>query len=161
MRQLNPDHMQKVMEIINQAPFFKLLSMTVLELGDGQASLDMAVEEKHHNPFHGVHGGVFCSVIDTAAYWAVYGRLDQAAGMVTLDVTVHHLGPILGRRVLVEGRCLKKGRSICLAEASARTEDGRLVCQGTSKLMVRSEGPSIVDMLAEQAGRPLPPKFLD
>jgi uncharacterized protein (TIGR00369 family) len=161
MTRLNPAHLQQVMDIINQAPFFRLLSMTVLELEAGRATLDLAVAEKHHNPFHGVHGGVFCSVIDTAAYWAVYGELDEPAGMVTLDVTVHHLAPILGRRLLVTGRSLKVGQSICLAEASARTEDGRLVGQGTSKLMVRGNGQSILELLNEQAAQPLPPKFLD
>ena len=77
----------------------------------------------------------------------------------TLDVTVHHLGPILGRRLLVTGRSLKVGRSICLAEASAHTEDGRLVGQGTSKLLVRNDGPSILDLLNEQLGHPPAPKI--
>ncbi|NLL86305.1 MAG: PaaI family thioesterase, partial [Syntrophomonadaceae bacterium] len=71
MKTLNPEHIRAVMDLINQGPFFKLLSMKVCEIGLGYARVELDLEEKHLNPFGGVHGGVYSSLIDTVTYWAV------------------------------------------------------------------------------------------
>lgn len=35
MREINPEHIAAIMEMINEGPYFKLLSMEVRELGVG------------------------------------------------------------------------------------------------------------------------------
>ena len=68
MRELNPEHITKLMALINGAPYFQLLSMEVRELKPGYSLVAMNVtQEKLHNPFGTVHGGVYTSGIDTAA----------------------------------------------------------------------------------------------
>ncbi|MBW1849343.1 MAG: PaaI family thioesterase, partial [Deltaproteobacteria bacterium] len=77
MALLNPDHVQAVIKAINQGPYFKHLSMPVKEMGIGYSIVELKVGNEHMNPFGGIHGGAYASVIDTAAYWSAYCELDE------------------------------------------------------------------------------------
>lgn len=59
MRRLNPEHMKSVIDLVNQGPYLRLLSMEVCELGLGYSKVMVDLERKHLNPFGGIHGGVF------------------------------------------------------------------------------------------------------
>jgi len=59
--------MKAVSDLINQGPYFRLLSMRVSEVGKAFAKVEMDIEKKHLNPFGGVHCGVYSSLLDTAA----------------------------------------------------------------------------------------------
>jgi acyl-coenzyme A thioesterase PaaI-like protein len=51
LKTLNPDHIKAVLDLINQGPYFRLLSMKVSEMGKGFAKVEMDIENKHLNPF--------------------------------------------------------------------------------------------------------------
>lgn len=161
MRRLNPEHIQAVMALINQGPYFKLLSMEVRDLGLGYARVEVDLETKHHNPFGGVHGGVYSSLIDTAAFWAVYGDIDENSGFTSLDITVDNLAAIKTGRLIVEGKRLKAGRTICLAEATITDQQGKYLAHGTSKMMVTPGLQDIGQAVAALGYQSLPPKFID
>jgi acyl-coenzyme A thioesterase PaaI-like protein len=61
MRKLNPDYLYAVRELINNCPYFRLLSMNVLELSPGHALLEAVVEEKHHYRYGGLLVGLLRS----------------------------------------------------------------------------------------------------
>ena len=161
MRQLNPEHIPRLIPLINQGPFFRLLNMRLVELGWGYAVVQMELAGKHLNPFGGVHGGSYTSLIDTAAYWSTYCQMDSGAGFVTVDVNVNIVGAANGQGLLSRARCIKTGRTMCLAEASAWDQEGRLIAQGTSKMLAIAGMQTIDQVVQAVGGEPLPPKFLD
>lgn len=136
MKTLNPEHIKEVLNLINHGPYFELLLMKVCELGIGYCKVEVDLETKHMNPFGAIHGGVYSSIIDTAAYWAVYCELEENAGFTSIDIKVDNLSMIKEGKIIVEGKSLKIGRSICLSEATAKDVNGKLLAHGTSKLMV-------------------------
>lgn len=89
-----------------------------------------AMEKKHLNPFGGIHGGVYSSLIDTAAYWAVYCELDENIGLISLDLNVDNLAPVKEGKLIVKGRRIKIGRNVCLAEAMVTNEEGKPLAHG-------------------------------
>ena len=160
MKKLNPEHIAAIVSLVNKAPFLHLLSIEVVELGPGLCRARAVIDEKHHNPFGGLHGGVYASLIDTVAYWAVYCDLPEGAGMTTLDLTVTNLAPAKKGVLTVDARRIKAGRTIGLAEASVTDEKGKLLAHGISKMMIL-EGVQPVRQAVEAMGHPpLPPKFL-
>jgi uncharacterized protein (TIGR00369 family) len=161
LRTINPAHVKALLELINRGPYFELLSMKVTELGVGYSRVEAHLENKHLNPFGAIHGGVYSSIIDTAAYWSVYCELDEDAGYTSLDVSVNNLSMINDGIITVEGRSIKIGKSICVAEASARDAAGRLLAHGTSKLMLLQGKQSIGHAIEAMGHKALPPKFLD
>lgn len=160
MTEINPRHTQAVTDLINQGPFFRHLAMTVKEIGPGYSLVEMELAREHLNPFGGIHGGAYASVIDTAAYWAAYCELDEQVGLITLDLKVDYLAPISSGRIVVKGRSIKIGRTICLAEAVAMDERDKWLAHGSSKMMVTQGLQTIGDAFKFNAAGELPPKFI-
>ena len=159
MPTLNPEHLKSVIKIINEGPFFKHMSMKVVELGLGYSKVLAETSKKHMNPFGGLHGGVYSSLIDTAAYWSAYCDLPEEQGLVSIDLKVDFLAPVLDQKVVVKGKRVKAGKTIYLAEAQMLNENGKLVAHGTSKLMVLSNMQTINEVVDYVSSDSLPAKF--
>jgi len=160
MSELNPEHLKSVIEIINQGPFFRHMSMTVTELGVGYSKVVAEIGRKHMNPFGALHGGVYSSVIDTAAYWSAYCDLPEDQGLVSIDLKVDFLAPVLDQIVYVTGRRVKAGKTIYLAEAQMFSKNRKLVAHGTSKLMAISNKQTMNDVVDYVSAERLPSKFM-
>lgn len=161
MQNVNPEHIKAVIELINQGPFFRLLSMEVCELGRGCSKVVLDLENKHLNPFGGIHGGVYSSLIDTAAYWAVYCDVEEDAGLISLDLKVDNLAPVKEGRLIVEGKRIKAGRNICIAEALIINKQGKYLAHGISKQMVTPGLQTINQAVSAMGYEALPPKFIN
>lgn len=160
MRELNPEHIKAVLDLINQGPYFRLLAMEVRDMGKGFSRVEVDLDTKHLNPFGGIHGGVYSSLIDTAAYWAVYCEVVENAGLISLDLKVDNLSPVKDGHLIVEGKRIKAGRNICIAEAAVIDGNGKYLAHGVSKQMI-IPGLQTIDQAVEAMGyQPLPPKFL-
>lgn len=136
MRKLNPKHIEAVLNIINQAPFFRHLSMSVKEIGIGYSLVELEIGKEHLNPFGGLHGGVYASIIDTAAYWAVYCEIDEGSGLISIDLNVDFLAAAKAGKIVIKGTRIKVGKTMCLSEAAAFDSTGKCLTHGTSKMMV-------------------------
>ncbi|MGI6649988.1 MAG: PaaI family thioesterase [Bacillota bacterium] len=160
MQKLNPDHVKAVLDLINRGPYFRLLAMEVREMGIGFSKVVVDLEDKHLNPFGGIHGGVYSSLIDTAAYWAVYCEVEENAGLISLDLRVDNLAPVKDGRLVVEGKRIKTGRNICIAEAEIVNDQGKRLAYGISKQMVVPGLQTIAQAVAAMGYEPIPPKFI-
>jgi uncharacterized protein (TIGR00369 family) len=157
---LNEEHIRGLIKLVNQSPFFQLLSMTIEDMGLGFSHLQIELEHKHLSPYLAIQGGVYSALIDAAAYWAVYAELPEQAGLITMDVNVNNLASIKEGTIVATGRRIKVGRSICLADVAVEdTNSRRILSQGTSKLLV-TQGLQPITQIAQLAGTSLPPKFL-
>lgn len=161
MRRLNPDHLKAVIDLINRGPYFQLLSMQVTELGLGYSKVVVDLERKHHNPFGGIHGGVYSSLIDTATYWAVYCDVEENNGYISIDVSVDNLAPIKKGLLIVEGKRIKAGRSICVAKATVTDDKGKILAHGKSKQMITPGLQLISQAVAAMGYQSLPPKYIE
>ncbi len=160
MPELNPEHVKAVLRLINKGPYFQLLSMPVTDMGKGYSVVEMDLEEKHLNPFGGVHGGVYSSAIDTAAYWAIYCELDEDAGLISMDLKVDYLAPMKKGKLIARGRQIRIGKSTCLAEATAVDQQGKWLAHGTSKMMI-TKGHQMIDYAVRfTKSQEVPPKFI-
>jgi uncharacterized protein (TIGR00369 family) len=134
--------------------------MKVSGMGKGFAKVEMDIENKHLNPFGGVHGGVYSSLIDTATYWAVYCDIEENAGLISLDVKVDNLALVKEGHLVVEGKRIKAGKSICIADAAVIDSEGKYLAYGTSKQMVIPGLQTIAQAVSAMGYEPLPPKFI-
>jgi uncharacterized protein (TIGR00369 family) len=160
MSELNPRHLEAVMAMINQGFYFKHLSMSVKDMGLGYSLVEVEIGDKHLNPFGGLHGGVYASAIDTAAYWAVYCELDEDAGYTTIDLKVDYLAPVSAGKMIVKGRRIRVGKTMCLAEATAFDQTDKWLAHGTSKMMVAPGLQTIPNAINFIRAVPVPPKFI-
>lgn len=152
MKKLNPDYLEAIKRAVNTSPYFSLISMEIKNLEPGKSRLEVLLEEKHHHPFGMVHGGVFSSLVDAAAYWALYPEVDEEKWMTTVEMKLNFLVPARSGKLIAEGRRIKLGQTLGLGEATVEDEEGKLLAHGTGTFMI-VPGQGLYESL--------PPKFLD
>ena len=154
MKKINFEYIQRVNQIVNRSPYFELLSMEIKEVGIGFSVLEIDLAHKHLQPFGMVHGGVFASIIDAAAFWAIFYDIDdQNAGATTVDLKLNYLAPAASGKLLAKGRQIKLGKTLGYAEAEVTDENGKILAHGTSTLMLLPGKGLAMDP-------PVPPKFI-
>ncbi|MGD8291257.1 MAG: PaaI family thioesterase [Desulfobacterales bacterium] len=152
--ELNAAYIRRVNQLINRCPYFKLLSMKIRDVGPGFSILEIDLSEKHLQPFGMVHGGVFASIIDAAAFWALFFDIeDQKAGATTVDLKLNYLAPAASGKLIAKGRQIKLGKTLGYAEAEVTDADGKILAHGTSTLIILAGKGLDTDP-------PLPPKFI-
>ena len=154
IKKLNPDHVAAVIRSVNKCPYFTLLSMKIQSLDWCESHLEVVIQEKHLQPYGMVHGGVCASLVDAAAFWAVYPQMSENIGLTTVEIKLNYLTPVSKGRLMGRGKIIKIGKTLCLSEASVEDNKGNLVAHGTSTMMV-------LNSLKFQGQSNFPPKFLD
>ena len=148
---LNPKYKETISTLVNQSPYFSLLSMEIKDLEWGTSILEVKLEEKHLQPFGYVHGGVIASVMDAAAFWAVFPQVQDGMGLTTVEIKVNFLAPVQKGKLVVKGRCIKIGKTLALGEAYINNAEGGLLAHGTATMMI------VADLKVEGQEN-LPPK---
>jgi uncharacterized protein (TIGR00369 family) len=151
---MNPAYIEAVIQQVNDCPYFRLMSMKIKSLERGASHLEILLEKKHLQPFGMAHGGVYASLIDAAAFWAVYTQIEADSEITTVELKVNYLAPASEGRFLARGRSLKVGERLCLGEALIENDKGKLLAHGTSTMM-------ITDSVKMGGQSQLPPKFLN
>jgi uncharacterized protein (TIGR00369 family) len=136
MKDLNPEFVKSLSEKVNSSPFYGLTAMQLTEVRRGKCVMEVTVAEKHLQPYRMVHGGVFASLVDSAAYWAVFTQIDDDTRMFTVDIKVNYLAPASAGRLIAKGKSVKIGRTLCLGEAAVESGEGRILAHGTATMMI-------------------------
>ena len=153
MKRLNPAFVEAVTAKVNQSPYFSLISMEIKELGSGESRLEVRVEEKHLQPFGYVHGGVYASLVDAAAFWAVHPEIEAGRGLTTVEMNLNYLAPASRGVMIAQGRSIRVGKTLCLGEASVKNEEGLLLAHGKATMMILKD-------LSIEGEQMMPPKFI-
>jgi uncharacterized protein (TIGR00369 family) len=133
---LNPRYVEAVTKVVNQSPYFSLLSMEIRDLQWGASLLEIQLSEKHLQPFGFVHGGAIASIMDAATFWAVFPQVENGMGLTTVEIKVNFLAPAQKGRLVARGRCIRLGKTLALGDAEIRNNKGGLVAHGTATMMV-------------------------
>lgn len=120
------------------APIAATLDFTLDEAEHGRVVFSLVPGEEHYNPIGSVHGGVYATLLDSAAGCAVQSTLPQGMGYTSLDLTVKFLRPVTvdTGRIRAVGTVVSSGRRTALAEARILDEKDRLLAHATSTCML-------------------------
>ncbi|NJP50201.1 PaaI family thioesterase [Streptomyces sp. SBST2-5] len=119
-------------------PVAATLGFTLEEADHGRAVFALVPGEEHYNPIGSVHGGVYATLLDSAAGCAVQTVLPQGMGYTSLDLTLKFLRPVTAGtgKVRAIGTVLDYGRRTALAQAELRDSEDRLLAHATSSCML-------------------------
>jgi uncharacterized protein (TIGR00369 family) len=105
----------------------------------GRVVITCTPGEQHYNPIGSVHGGLACTLLDTAMSCAVHTTLPAGVGYTTLELKVNLVRPIglETGRVRAEGTVVHPGRRVATAEGRLVAErDGKLLAHATATCLV-------------------------
>jgi uncharacterized protein (TIGR00369 family) len=116
--------------------FMRLLEIEFEERGPTRVTGSVAADERHHQPWGLVHGGLYTTVIETfattGAYEAVRERGELAVGLTNVT---DFLRPHRSGRLRVTATPIQQGRTQQLWQVEMRrSEDDKLVARGQVRL---------------------------
>jgi len=108
-----------------------------VSVADGEAVFRCAPDESFYNPIGMIHGGLLCTLMDSAMGVAVQTRLPPDTAAASIELKVSYLKPVRDQgEIEVVGRVLQVGRRVAFAEAHAYDGRGALVGHSTSSMAV-------------------------
>lgn len=119
-------------------PIMSLLGVDTASMKEGYMDLEFYAKEYHYNTIGGVHGGVFCTLLDSCMGCAVHTTLAQGTGFATLEFKVNFLKPIKieSGKMTCEGTVIHSGKKTAVAEAKILDESGKLYALGQSTCLI-------------------------
>jgi uncharacterized protein (TIGR00369 family) len=75
-------------------PIANLIGARLVSFEDGEAVFRCTPDESTYNPIGMVHGGLLCTLLDSAAGCAVHTRLPAGTGYGTIEIKVSFLEPL-------------------------------------------------------------------
>jgi uncharacterized protein (TIGR00369 family) len=133
------DYLRRIAEgDVPPPPIALLLGMRLVEVEPGRAVFTLDVGEHLYNPIGSVHGGVFCTVLDSAMACAVHSTLPVGKAYTTLELKVNLVKALSLETPLVrsEGRVISSGRRVATASAQLVGPDGVLFAHASTTCLI-------------------------
>jgi uncharacterized protein (TIGR00369 family) len=117
-------------------PIASLTGSRLASVAEGEVEFLWTPHESTYNPLGIVHGGLLCTLLDSASGCAVQSLLPAGVTSSSIEIKVSFLRPLRAElgEVSAVGRALRVGRRVAFAEAHARDGGGELVGHATSSL---------------------------
>jgi 1,4-dihydroxy-2-naphthoyl-CoA hydrolase len=118
------------------SPFMELLGIEFDEITPGRVTGSVAADERHHQPWGSVHGGLYTAAIETfATTGAVEAVKDCGQRAVGVSNATDFLRPHRGGRLNVEAIAIEQGRTQQLWQVEIRrADDAKRVARGHVRL---------------------------
>lgn len=122
------------------APIASHFGMEVINVESGSVVFRCTPDESHHNPIGTIHGGLVCTMLDSALGCATHTTLPAGTGYTSIEIKVNFLRPVsAGNGALIcRGRVTKPGRRVTFAEGEVLDSEGKVVATATGSLLIFS-----------------------
>lgn len=119
-------------------PIANLMGMTLTEAELGRAVFVCEPDESHYNPIGTVHGGLVCTLLDSAIGCAVHTTLAQGQGYTSIEIKVNYLRPVFASSgaLTASATVTKPGNRVAFADGVVTDGSGKTVATATGSLLV-------------------------
>lgn len=119
-------------------PITHLMQMGIVDASVGSVTFTCTPHESQYNPIGTVHGGLVCTLLDSAVGCAVQTTLPQGQGYTSLEIKVNYLRPVRTDSGLLTcvGTVTKPGSRVAFAEGVVTDASGKVVATASSSLLV-------------------------
>jgi uncharacterized protein (TIGR00369 family) len=123
-------------DLTKASAFVAASGFVVTEAGGRRVVGHVDLGPDQHTPWGVVHGGVYCTVIESAAsIGASAAVMEHGQFAVGVDNSTSFLRPMVSGRIDVVAEPIQQGRTLQLWQvALTKAEDGKLVARGQVRL---------------------------
>ena len=132
----------------------RLLGIEAVQVGAERVELRLAVDERVHQPYGILHGGVSALLAETAASFGGAAAAPPGHYVVGIELNASHLRPMREGVLTAVATPLRVGRTVQVWEISLTDDAGREICHSRCTLaVVELPGPD-GQAPARRAGAP-------
>lgn len=120
------------------APIASHINMQLLEVDHGTVTFTCHPDESHFNPIGAVHGGLVCTLLDSALGCAAHTTLPAGTGYTSIEIKINYLRPVMSDSgpLTCIGRVTKPGRRVTFAEGEVLDNTGKPVATASGTLLI-------------------------
>ena len=116
-----------------------LLGMHLTSVELGEVVFEATPDDSLYNPLGTVHGGLVCTMLDSAIGCAVHTTLPVGVRYTSIELKVNYLRPVhAGMRLRARAWVVKPGRRAAFADGEVRDAEGRVVATASGTCLVMS-----------------------
>lgn len=116
-------------------PIGRLLGFVMKAIEPGRATMEMDVDERHHNPLGTLHGGIYCDIADAAMGFAYGSTLREGESFTTVELKMNYFRPVRQGKLTAEAQLIKSGPTLGYVECTVIDHRGKLVAKAASTCM--------------------------
>ena len=135
IREVGPEGVNRVLQ---EMPFHKFLGASLEEIRPGYALLQHRPRKDLLNIYKSLHGGVICSLADTAMGLALWTKTRPGQTSMTLEMKINFISQVdEGTETLTaEGQVIHLGKTTGVVEGSLVKEDGTLAARALATFFI-------------------------
>lgn len=134
---MSTQRMNELLEMHNEeAPIARTLGMRLSYTDEGNAVIDLPYNPNLDHGQGGIHGGIYATVLDTAAWFTAAAAHDESSWVATSELTIHLLKPAKETALRAVGQVIKNGKRQDIVEAHLYDEGGQLVGHAVGTFIV-------------------------
>ncbi|HVZ33574.1 MAG TPA: PaaI family thioesterase [Polyangiaceae bacterium] len=127
-----------------QAPWADHMGLTYVSIAEQEVVAELVVTPMHYQPMGVVHGGVYCSIVETVcSVGAFLHSSKRGLFVVGVDNQTSFLKATRAGTLRATARPLSVGRRTQLWEANIHNRDGALVATGRVRLVAVEPGSNL------------------
>lgn len=127
---------KKLQDLFHGAPIAKQMGMRMEYNEEGQAIFHLPYNPNFDHALHGVHGGVFATMIDNAGWFTVAPNFDHWVATIEFSTRLHE--PVEKEDLKSIGKIVRLGKRLASTSMELHTAEGRLVATGSGTFTVTS-----------------------
>ena len=120
------------------APIAGHFAMDVIDVGPGTVTFRCLPDKSHYNPIGTVHGGLVCTLLDSALGCATHTTLPAGTGYTSIEIKVNYLRAVTADSgpLICTGRVTKPGSRVAFAEGEVVDNQGKVVASASGSLLI-------------------------
>lgn len=119
-------------------PMAALMQFDLVSVEHGEVVCTCRPDESAYNPIGTVHGGLVCTLLDSAVGLALHSTLPAGKGYTSVEIKVNYLKPVrpISGPLTATGTVVKSGSRVGFTEGVVTDASGAVVATATSTLLV-------------------------
>jgi uncharacterized protein (TIGR00369 family) len=122
---------------VNKSPAWRWLGISLAELGEGSATVEMTPSEDMANHAGFVHGGMISALADSAMGRSLRTLKPGVARAMSFDLKLSFISAAkVGETLRATGSVVHAGRRTAVAECRVETPEGRLIATASGTFAI-------------------------
>lgn len=122
------DHYRSLERMYAAAPINRFFPPS-LSVSEGEAVIEILLDEKFHHPAGAVHGCVYFKLLDDAAFFAA-NSLEKEVFVLTTSFTTYITRPVSAGRMKAVGKVVNQNRAQFISESVVYDSEDREIGRG-------------------------------
>jgi uncharacterized protein (TIGR00369 family) len=120
--------------------FDDFIGINIIGFVENDFVVELLIESKHLNPAGIVHGGVLCTLLDTAMAKAFFETLPVEKRLgAAIELKINFLRPTVSGKLTAFGKLVNPTKRTAYAEGYILNEKGKLVAKASSTLILSAK----------------------